>query len=369
MKKILTLGLLACISIQGYCGEFSGRLDKKDVEKVCDAVASWQIDNFAPDENAKEKHTRNWTNGVLYKGMVDYGLTQGKHDCVEFVSKIGESNRWTPGTRVYHADDICVGQAYLSLYKAMGDDVVLQGILERAYYIVNHPSTAPLSKNDAIGKDTRWSWCDALFMAAPVFAELYSITGEQCYADFLESEFRECTDSLYDHDAGLYYRDCKRIPLREPNGAKQFWGRGNGWVYAALALVLEALPQDYPTRSYYSDLYMQMTESLIAAQDSKGAWHASLLDPESYPAPENSAAGLICYGLAWGLNNGYLAGDRYETALKKGWKSLVKGVAQDGKLGYVQPIGSAPQSVDKNSTDVYGVGAFLLAGNEILKML
>ncbi len=36
-------------------------------------------------------------------------------------------------------------------------------------------------------------------------------------------------------------------------------------------------------------------------------------------------------------------------------------------LGYVQPIGAAPDKVGENSTAVYGVGAFLLAGTELYK--
>ncbi len=43
-------------------------------------------------------------------------------------------------------------------------------------------------------------------------------------------------------------------------------------------------------------------------------------------------------------------------------------VHADGKLGNVQPIGGAPDKVDVNSTDTYGVGAFLLAGSELYKM-
>lgn len=54
--------------------------------------------------------------------------------------------------------------------------------------------------------------------------------------------------------------------------------------------------------------------------------------------------------------------------IEKGWKALVKAVEKDGKLGYVQPIGADPKKVTREMTEVYGVGAFLLAGNQIYKM-
>ena len=51
----------------------------------------------------------------------------------------------------------------------------------------------------------------------------------------------------------------------------------------------------------------------------------------------------------------------------KGWKALKSYVNEEGKLGSVQPIAAAPQDVTSDMTEVYGVGAFLLAGKEMLK--
>ena len=43
-------------------------------------------------------------------------------------------------------------------------------------------------------------------------------------------------------------------------------------------------------------------------------------------------------------------------------------VHSDGKLGYIQPVGAAPKAAGFDATDVYGVGAFLLAGSELYKL-
>jgi hypothetical protein len=63
-----------------------------------------------------------------------------------------------------------------------------------------------------------------------------------------------------------------------------------------------------------------------------------------------------------------LQGSTYKKAVKKGWEALKKYVAEDGKLGYIQPVGAAAEKVTADMTDVYGVGAFLLAGVEMQKM-
>jgi rhamnogalacturonyl hydrolase YesR len=111
-----------------------------------------------------------------------------------------------------------------------------------------------------------------------------------------------------------------------------------------------------------------MAASVIHTQDSNGLWHASLLDAGSYPQPENSASGFFCYGLAWGIRNGLLDEEIYREPMLRAWTTLCSYVHTDGKLGYIQPVGHDPKPADENSTDVYGVGAFLLAGSEILKM-
>lgn len=59
---------------------------------------------------------------------------------------------------------------------------------------------------------------------------------------------------------------------------------------------------------------------------------------------------------------------KYKDAAIKGWDALKKYVNEDGKLGFVQPIGAAPNKVTSEMTEVYGVGAFLLAGKQMLKL-
>lgn len=366
MKKILTTLCILCVSATGlHAAEpFSGKADPKPIREVCNAVAAWQIANF----DAVKHGNLSWTNGALYRGMFEWAELDGNQAIFDFLMQIGKKNKWAMGSRVYHADDICVGQAFIEMYRKFGDKKMLQPVMERAFYIASHPSQAPLSKKDPVGKDERWSWCDALFMAPPVYAALYALTGEQVYLDYMDMEFRACTDSLYDRDEHLYYRDCIRIPEREPNGAKQFWGRGNGWVFGGIPLILEYLPKDHPSRDYYIGIFREMAVRIVDTQDRNGTWHASLLDAETYPAPENSASAFFCYGLAWGIRNGYLPQQPYMKTLKKGWKSLVSHVDANGKLGYVQPVGASPRKVSASSTDVYGVGAFLLAGSELTRL-
>jgi rhamnogalacturonyl hydrolase YesR len=177
------------------------------------------------------------------------------------------------------------------------------------------------------------------------------------------------TDYLYDKTEHLYLRDSTYFDRREANGRRVFWSRGNGWVFAGLARVLEAMPADFQDRPRYVQLYRDMAAKLITVQQPDGLWRASLLDPNAYPAPETSGTGFFCYGLAWGVNRGLFDEATYRPVVARAWQGLVGCVHPDGMLGSVQPIGAAPDKVSPDLTEVYGVGAFLLAGKEVHKMV
>ena len=105
----------------------------------------------------------------------------------------------------------------------------------------------------------RWTWSDALYMAPPALVRLTQVTGDDRYLQFVDSEFKAAYDALYDPKEKLFYRDARFIGRRSANGKKIFWSRGNGWVYAGLALMMNGMPRDHPNRTFYVDLFRQMT--------------------------------------------------------------------------------------------------------------
>ena len=220
-----------------------------------------------------------------------------------------------------------------------------------------------------------WWWSDGLYMVMPVMTKLYTITGERKYLDKLHEYFDYSNSIMYDGDEGLYYRDARYVypKHKSVNGKKDFWSRGDGWVFAGLAKVLADLPQDDPHRADYLAKFRGMAGALKKAQSADGYWTRSLLDPEHAPGPETSGTAFFVYGYLWGINNGVLDRDEYLPTVRKGWHYLSKVALQpDGKIGYIQPIGDRAvpgQVVDQNSTTPFGVGAYLLASSEMVRLL
>lgn len=343
--------------------------NQQSVMAVAKKVADWQIQDF-PNNKYAVKEPKGWIPGALYMGMMDWAELSGDNTYFDWLKKTFGRQNWQVADRMYHADDVCVAQTYIDLYNKYKDERMLKPTLARAEWVVNNPSNGSMDLDYGDGSTIeRWTWCDALFMAPGVYTRLYTLTGNRKYMHFADNEFRATYNYLYDKEEHLFYRDSRYFTQKEANGKKVFWGRGNGWVIGGLAEILKTLPAgDKEYRPFYLELFKEFSKRLAELQGKDGYWHASLLDAASYPSPETSATGFIVYGLAYGINEGYLPADQYLPVVKKGWDALVAAVEADGKLGWVQPVGADPKAVTRDMTELYGTGAFLMAAGEVHKL-
>jgi unsaturated rhamnogalacturonyl hydrolase len=208
-----------------------------------------------------------------------------------------------------------------------------------------------------------------------VMTRMYWLTGDSVYLTRLCQYFNYTKDQLFDEGSGLFYRDAKYIFPGHVTltGKKDFWARGNGWVFAALARTLDGLPKSNAQYSGYITVFTKMAEALKSSQQEEGYWTRSILDEEQAPWPETSGTSFFTYGMLWGMNMGILERDKYAPVVEKSWKYLTETAIQgDSTLGYVQPIGENAmpgQVVYAQSTSDFGVGAFLLAAAEMVKYL
>jgi rhamnogalacturonyl hydrolase YesR len=373
--NILSAIVLMLISAPGYSQDqnadsFKSDLTTAAVKTVLKAVADWQV------KTPLTHHLADWTNGALYAGMVEWAGIAGDESYYNWLKGNAEKNAWTyyihdDPLRKYHADDYCVGQLYVELYRKYKDKNMIAPMKAYLKTIMKDPATGDLKfvNTKEYWATQRWSWCDALFMGPTVWAKMANVTKNKKFLKFMYREFKASTDYLYDKEEHLYFRDSNYFTGKEVNGTKVFWGRGNGWVFAGLPIIIRELPAKYEDKYYFVNIYKDMAAKLVTLQQTDGSWHASMLDPASYPNPEMSATAFFVFGLAWGIDNGYLEKEKYLPAVVKGWELMVSSVWPDGKVGFIQPIGADPKAVTREMTEVYGVGGFLLAGTQIYKMI
>lgn len=331
-------------------------------------VADWQIFHFRDDYTGRgAHHPLHWVNGAFYVGLVKWAEISDSDVYYNWLRNIGIENEWNLHDRKYHADDHAVGRLYFELYEKYGEKSMIEPTIRQFEFITYHPPTSKLNWRTPYNQD-RWSWCDALFMSPPVWVKVYNETGDQRYLDYLMKEYKATTDFLFDEKENLYYRDESYIG-EEDNGTKIFWGRGNGWVFAGLAQILNDLDSETKEYKYFLKIYKKMAAKLLEIQTPEGHWAMSLLGAEFYPTPETSGSSFFTFGLAWGINNGVLDAKEYQPAVFKAWNAMVSYIQEDGMLGYVQPIGAAPGQASADKTQLYGSGAFLSAGAEVYKLV
>lgn len=331
----------------------SRKVSPAAVKAAMRKVADWQL------ARVNHEYSADWTYATLYLGMLTASDTLKDARYRDYVRGIADHYEWKLGPRKTHADDHAIGQSYLWLYARKREPGHIAPLRQQFDEVMQLP--------DDPQKPTWW-WCDALFMAPPVWAQLAAITHDDKYLIYMDREWHITSDLLWDKDEHLFYRDNSFFDSREKNGAKLFWSRGNGWVMGGLVRVLTFLPQDDPRRPFYLEKFRQMANKMLSLQGADGLWRPGLLDAAHYPYPEVSGSAFYIYAMAWGVNHGILSKERFHPAVELGWSGLVSHIYEDGRLGSIQPVGGSPDVYKPGSSYVFGVGAFLLAGSEVVQI-
>lgn len=340
----------------------------RSIKQIIDKVNGyWQQTHTALTNSFWDKaayHTGNMAAYALTKNpaYLKYSTDWAEHnkwmgaqepDRSKWLYNYGESDKYV----MFGDFQVCF-QTYADLYNIDPD----YRKIARAQEVMEHE----MSTNNS----DYWWWADGLYMVMPVMTKLYNLTGSKAYLDKL-FEYEQYAESIMlDKETGLFYRDARYVypEHKTLSGKKDFWARGDGWVLAALAKVLQDLPVSDIHRTLYIQRFRKMAETIANCQQPEGYWTRSLLDKDFAPGPETSGTAFFTYGLLWGINNGLLDKTTYAPIVDRAWKYLTETAMQaNGKIGYVQPIGDRAipgQQIDANSTYGFGVGAFLLAACE-----
>jgi len=402
-KLLLPLCLLAAVAVQAK------QWTPDQVKKVIRRVNTyWQ-------QNNKAEVRSFWDNAAYHTGNIEVYKLLGDQQMLDYSIRWAEHNEWKGAKEADPAkwkyknygegqDYVLFGdwqicfQTYIDLYFIRKKDEVRgkkddynggDGNIKVATQKGNHTSSFFLLPSElmiARAKEVMgyeadskandyWWWADALYMVMPVMTKMYKLTGDKKYLDKLYENLLYSDGIMLDPETGIYFRDGKYVypKHKSANGKKDFWARGDGWVLAGLAKVLQDMPEEYVRQPFFVEKYTRLARAVAACQQPQGYWTRSMLDPAHAPGPETSGTAFFTYGLLWGVNHGYLSKREFAPVIARAWKYLTETALQpSGKVGYVQPIGERAipgQTVDQNSEANFGVGAFLLAACEYVRFL
>jgi rhamnogalacturonyl hydrolase YesR len=330
-----------------------------------------------------------WTRATYIEG--DLALYRINHDTniYNYSVQWGVFPNWAlrGGDTDTTPDDQGAGQEYIELYQFDTTQT------NRLTHIVNNV-------NYWVGHNTglsQWTYVDSIHMSMAAFAKLsvlssnvisglktnytYSPQMYSCF-HFIKNVWGH-SNGLYNATDNLWWRDTNFLAnYTASDGTKQkcYWSRGNGWAFVALARTMEVLPTNDLHYAEYLQTFTNMAAAIKAVQRSDGFWNVNLAYTNDYPGPESSGTACFTYGMAWGINHGYLDTNTYLPAVINGWNALAVGAlhhttdSTNGFLGYEQSSGKQPsdgQPVTYTSVpdfDDFGLGLFLLAGSQVYQL-
>lgn len=373
MKKINILLLLVFVAVSTLA---QSALQPESILQKMQLANSYFMNKW-PDPGKsivtnKERPSNIWTRAVYYEGLMGLYSIDPNQKYYQYAVDWAEFHKWgfRSGNESRNADDYCCGQTYIDLYN----------IDQKPERITN--VTVCMDNLIAIPEsDADWSWIDAIQMGMPVLAKLSKLTGDEKYYDKMQSMYLYTRNShgdngLWNPKDGLWWRDKDfDPPYTEPNGEDCYWSRGNGWVYMALARVMDITEGQTKYNKGYLKDFKTMSKALAKIQREDGTWNVSLHDPDHFGGMELSGTAMFIYGMAWGMNNGILSEKKYRPVVEKAWTALVEEcLHENGFLGFVQGTGKEPKDGQPVNYDHqpdfedYALGAFLLAGMEMYKL-
>jgi len=330
--------------------ELSPSLTHESVRRAMRMVAAWQVRRVC------NTPSQDWIFATLYMGLLAASRTLQEPRYHDLVLRVAEHYDWRLGPRLDHADDQAIGQVYLALYRERPNPRRIKALRMQFDLLMQEPRKP---------KHPVWWWCDALFMAPPVWAGLAGATGDDHYLAYMDQEWHTTSSLLWDQKERLFSRDAAYLTKYETNGHKLFWSRGNGWVMGGLVGILQQFAENDPRRPFYVERLQEMASAVKDCQEADGLWRAGMLDAASYANPEISGSAFFVYSIAWGIQHGLLDKATYLLVVQRAWAGMLKHIYADGRLGDVQPVGEAPGNYKPSASYVFGVGAFLLAGSEL----
>lgn len=245
-------------------------------------------------------------------------------------------------SRPRHVDDAIFGALPCEIYLMNKDRRCLEMGLKYADTQWCEPCEASFKERESAPPDVQREyyakglsvqtrlWIDDMYMITALQSQAYRATGERKYIERAAAEMVFYLERLQLKDGpakGLFYH--------APD-VKYVWGRGDGWMAAGMALLLDRLPEDSPHRARIMDGYTAMMETLLKFQRKDGLW-SQIVDKPDDPRNwgETSSTAMFTYAYLVGVRRGWLDGAKYGPAARRAYDALCSRMDKWGNVSDV----------------------------------
>lgn len=371
-------------------------LEKSTMREFVDPVTKEKITSFPLQPQAfafgagdYRPYTYEW--GVTYSGMIkaakviddssfmDYtnkrlGLLSEAWEAVHRYTKKDKNYKESPIRSLTNPHDLDACGALCAAViqaKSMGMTYELTGFIDNSLDFILHKQ---YRLNDGtLARVTPYKstlWMDDLYMSIPALAQGYLLYKDNKYIDDAVRQILQYSQRMFVSSTGLYMHSWTDAMEEHP---AMYWGRANGWAVLAMCELLDVMPQDSPQYQAVLAQFKAHCRGLVKLQSKSGMWRQLLDREESYL--ESSCTAMFVYGLAHGVNKGWLDAKAFGPAALLGWNGLSEQINNMGQIENVcvgTGIGYEPAYYcyrHVHPFTAHGYGPVLMAGSEMIMLI
>ena len=383
----LFVSILMLSAVLPVQAQQAGVLSERMAETV---MTRWQ-NSWELQPNRTERWS--YDQGVVLKGIEGLWLNTADGKYFRFIQESMDRFVNDDGTirtyaiDEYNIDNINNGKILLLLYKVTGQDKYRKAAALLREQLRTQPRT---SAGGFWHKKIYPSqmWLDGLYMGEPFYAEYAVLFHDRQAFDDITNQFRQMEIHSRDDRTGLLYHgwdESRKQRWANPDTGRSphFWGRAMGWYAMALVDALDYFPDNDERRTALIKILERLAVAVEKYQEPKsGLWY-QILDKGNAKGNylEASASCMFTYALAKGVRKGYLPAS-YLGVAQKAYKGIANRFiktdpnGQTNLEGTVSVAGLGGNPYRDGSYEYYlsekvvtndpkGVGAFLMASNEI----
>lgn len=393
LKKYLSFSFLALIAVSS-CAQMKplANAQEKDLSaEMAKTVMTKWADSLATTDGKPVKWA--YDQGVVLEGITNIWKRTGEGKYFFYMQKSMDFFVKNDGTisryklEDYNIDNIKNGRILLTLYEVLGQAKYYKAASLLRKQLEEHPRT---KEGGFFHKKIYPSqmWLDGLYMGQPFYTEYAANFHQPEVFNDVANQFIWMENHARDAKTGLMYHGWDESKEqawanKTTGNSPHFWGRAMGWYGMALVDVLDNFPAQHPKRQELLNILNRFATAVTKYQDAKtGLWYQILDQPNGKGNYlEASASNMFVYALAKATRLGYLP-VKFESVVTKGFEGIKKEFLVTDDKGFlhlngtvsVAGLGGKPYrdgsyeyylSEKVVQDDAKGVGAFLLASNEM----
>lgn len=213
-------------------------------------------------------------------------------------------------------------------------------------------------------------WLDDMFMGLPTMAVRSAYEEKPVYLNEAAATAKGFISRMWVPEKGFFRHGYVEGIDPEPTFP---WARANGWAFLTLSQLLDFMPEGHPDRPEILGTFRALAHTLVVLQGKNGFWHQLLDRNDTFE--ETSATAIFTYGLAHGINQGWLDVRAFGPACQLGWEALTTQITPEGEIKNIvvgtgmgfDPAYYAFRPVSAKAA--HGYGPTIWAGAEMVKLI